>query len=309
MDETPAPPVESGQRYIKEAKLGEGTYGEVYRGRDTRTEKKVAMKIMKLDQEEDGIPSTTLREMSILRSVNHVNIVGLVDVLIEPPTLVLITEYMKMDMRKFLVIMKGGLQLPLLKSYAFQMLAGLYVLHTHRIIHRDIKPENLLINSDGLLKICDFGLSRYFTVPMRQYSPNVVSTWYRAPELLFGLHFYDLEIDIWSCGCIIAEMAGGYPLFPGDSDLDQLHRIFRVLGTPSREEMEGIGDISEMPIYPPQNLMEILKKNDCELLDLIRKMLIIDPKKRITVQDALRHPFFADINPAIRDMCWPPELD
>ena len=305
-------------RYKKLEKLGEGTYGEVYEAYDVVSNRKVALKIMKLDQEEDGIPATTLREMSILRSVSHPNIVALLDVSIQPGKLMLVCEYMESDMRRLLFRMskkevdengeeriRRGLDMALLQSYSFQLLAGLYVLHTHRIFHRDIKPENILINKDGLLKICDFGLSRYFSLPMRQYSPNVVSIWYRAPELLFGVHYYDLAIDIWSAGCIIAEMTTGLPLFKGDSDVDQLHKIFSILGTPDPEAAKKLGDISTFETYQPKDLREVLKCDDQYLIDLITKMLAIDPAKRITVQEALEHPFFNDLNSQIRDLCSP----
>lgn len=310
-------PAKNALRYKKLEKLGEGTYGEVYEAEDTTTGRKVALKVMKLDQEEDGIPATTLREMSILRSVSHPNIVSLLDVSIEPGKLMLVCEYMESDMRRLLFRMskkevppgqRRGLDMPLLQSYSFQLLAGLYVLHTHRIFHRDIKPENILLNKDGLLKICDFGLSRYFSLPMRQYSPNVVSVWYRAPELLFGLHYYDLAIDMWSAGCIIAEMTTGLPLFKGDSDVDQVHKIFSVLGTPGEETARQLGDISQFDVYEPQDLREVLNCDNVMLIDLIQKMLEIDPAKRVTVQEALEHPFFNDLNAQIRDLCSPPGL-
>ncbi|OHT00525.1 Cell division control protein 2 like protein [Tritrichomonas foetus] len=299
-------------RYSKESKLGEGTYGVVYKAIDTQTGERVAQKIMKFDQEEDGIPSTTLREMSILRSINHSNVVSLKDVIIQPGSLMLITEYLDYDLRRLLNKLKGPLDLPLIRSYAFQLLCGIFVLHTHRIIHRDIKPENLLLDRNGLLKICDFGLSRYFTLPLRQYSPDVVSEWYRAPELLFGNRFYELSIDIWSAGCIIAEMVIGLPLFRGDSDLDQLHKIFQSLGSPTEETMPNFADLQkEVPglaQYPPIDYSTLLKTDDDDLIDLVSRMLQYDPMKRLNAQDALKHPFFEKISPQIRALCWPKGL-
>jgi serine/threonine protein kinase len=288
--------------------MGEGTYGVVYEAFDQKTQKKVALKIMKLDQEEDGIPPTTLREMSILRSVNHPNIVALQDVVLCPGQVQLVIEFVPRDLRRYLHSKRAPLDIRIVCSYGFQLLAGLHVLHSHRIIHRDIKPDNLLLDDLGFLKICDFGLSRYFTMPLRQLSPNVVSLWYRAPELMFGPRFYDLGIDVWSAGCIIGEMARGLPLFSGDSELDQLHQIFRVLGLPREHERESLGDLSPFPSYQPVDLGELVPAPDKRLVDLIGKMLCYDPKRRITIEDALRHPFFHDVASRVRETCWPPGL-
>jgi serine/threonine protein kinase len=300
--------IADGKSFERLQKIGEGTYGVVFQARNRTTDKIVAVKIMKFDQEEDGIPPTTLREMSILRSISHPNIVSLEEVCIEPGQLMLVFEYVPHDLRRLLHPKCSPLDLRVVRSYSFQLLAGLYALHSHRIIHRDIKPDNLLLDDKGFLKICDFGLSRFFTIPMRQCSPNVVSLWYRAPELMFGLRFYDLAIDIWSAGCIIAEMICGTPLFPGDSDVDQLHQVFRQLGSPSEDERSSMGDLSGFPNYPSRLFADILKTTDPLLIDLVRKMLLYDPKKRISVQDALMHPFFNDVWPPIREVCWPAEL-
>ncbi|KAK8894896.1 hypothetical protein M9Y10_023337 [Tritrichomonas musculus] len=299
-------------RYRRESKLGEGTYGVVYKAIDTKNGETVALKKMKFDQEEDGIPPATLREMSILRSISHTNIVSLKDVIIQPGSLILIQEYLDCNLRQLLLKVKNPLDLSLIQSYSFQLLCGIFVLHTHRIIHRDIKPENLLLDKNGFLKICDFGLSRYFTLPLRQYSPDVVSEWYRAPELLFGSKSYELSIDVWSAGCIIAEMIRGAPLFQGDSDLDQIHKIFQVLGTPNEDSMPNYADLQKdfpgIAQYPRADLREILKTDDEFLIDLVSKILQYDPMKRLTAQDALKHPFFDTISPQIKKLCWPKEL-
>ncbi|KAK8896225.1 hypothetical protein M9Y10_014120 [Tritrichomonas musculus] len=334
----------SSVRYRRLEKRGEGTYGIVFKAEDQITSKIVALKIMKLEQEEDGIPPTTLREMSILRSVSHPNLVKLEDVIINSTSLTLVFEYLEYDLRFFLRHTKNRIQMKLLRSYAFQMLAGINCLHTHRILHRDIKPDNILLNKEGYLKICDFGLARHFDIPMRQYSANVVSQWYRAPELLLGAPIYGLPIDVWSAGCIIAEMCKGTPLFEGDSDVDQLHKIFKILGTPIQgqcqqlmrnaiyemdEETNKPKDVSftmnvvsivhndktdsnlykvisndvSFPIYPKKDLREELQTDDLELIDLIEKMLIFEPDKRITIQEAMKHPFFDSLSPPIRKMC------
>jgi serine/threonine protein kinase len=294
-------------RFQKLAKIGEGTYGIVFQARDTTTGQIVALKFFKLDQEEDGIPSSTLREMSILKTMNHPNIVILEDVIIQPGQLCFVFEFVRTDLRG-LLRKHGPLQPDTLQSYAFQMLCGLYTLHTHRIMHRDLKPDNLLVTRDRLLKISDFGLSRYFTIPVRQYSPNVVSTWYKAPELMLGTRIYDISIDVWSVGCIIAEMVTGGPFFKGDSDVDQLHRVFRVLGMPSESDRKTMGDISGFSLDDTTTLQDSLKVDDPYLIDIIAKMLIYDPTKRLSVVEALTHPFFDSIPDSVREKCWPPGL-
>jgi serine/threonine protein kinase len=295
-------------RFERRQKLGEGTYGVVYEALDLSTATKVALKILTIDHENEGIPFTTLREISILRSVFHPNIVALHDVLTYPGQLHFVMEYIPHDLRRLLNSPNAPLNSRLISSYGFQLLAGLHALHSHLIIHRDIKPDNILLDDFGLLKICDFGLSRHFTIPFGPMSPNLVSLWYRAPELMFGSQFYDVGIDIWSVGCILAEMVSGKPLFSGDSNLDQLHQIFKVLGLPKEHERESFGDLSGFPKYQSEDLKKVLKTNDLLLIDLIGKMFCYDRKKRISTQEALIHPFFREVSGRLRETCWPPDL-
>lgn len=293
-------------RYIDRVKLGEGTYGEVYRAVDSETHQNVALKIMKSNQEDEGISPFSFREVSTLRSISHPNIISLLDVIAKPKTLMLVFEYVPVDLMKYLHFQ--AMHMDLLRSYAFQLIAGVYYLHTHQIIHRDIKPANLLLNKDGMLKICDFGLARNFSVPMRQYSPGVVTLWYRAPELLFEPKCYDISIDIWSVGCVIAEMVLRRPLFKGDSDIDLIHKIFSILGTPDDLSVLKYFSTLDIPVYPPKNLMEVLNTDDEYLCDLISKMLRFNPANRISALEALRHPFFDGIQEQIRRISLPPEL-
>lgn len=295
-------------RYEMYLTLGEGSYGIVYKAYDKVTKEVVALKVLKFENiEKDGIPSNLLREISILKSLNHINLISLKDVRTSTFPIYLAFEYIDFDLAKLLE--KNTVIPPnLIRSYAFQMLAGIYYLHSHRIIHRDIKPENLLITKNGILKICDFGMARYFAVPMRPYTKGVVTLWYKAPELIIG-GFYELSIDIWSVGCILYEMITGSPLFPGDGQLNQIMRILNVLGTPSEDECKGLLEKfkqnynMELPNCKGCNLVEMMNGADDLLIDLVLRMLRFDPMKRISAREALNHPYFDSIPPEMKKIC------
>jgi serine/threonine protein kinase len=172
--------------YEKQDKLGEGTYGVVYKALDKRTGETVALKKIRLDQEEEGLPATAVREISILRDLKHPNIVDLREVINSRGKLTLVFEFLEKDLKKFLDGQRRAIQAMLIKSYAYQILAGLCYCHCRRVIHRDMKPQNLLLNRQGLIKLCDFGLARAFTIPLRSYTHEVVTLWYRASEILLG---------------------------------------------------------------------------------------------------------------------------
>jgi serine/threonine protein kinase len=178
------------------------------------------------------------------------------------------------------------------------------------VIHRDLKPDNILLDRDGSLKISDFGLSRYLSFPPRQYTPDVVSVWYRAPELLLGKVPYELSIDIWSAGCIIAEMVIGVPLFNGDSCIDQFRKIAEVLGTPSAEwPLFALSEeqFGSLPYCEKRELKEMLMTENLLLVDLLGKMLRYDPKMRISAQEAMNHPYFHGLSAKIRERYSPLE--
>lgn len=294
--------MEDSTRYQNREKLGEGTYGEVYKAFDTKENRFVAVKVMKPNQDDEGLSPVTLREISILKTIKHNNIVTLYDIEIVDKRITLYFEFFQLDLRKYLRSQRRHLDEGLVRSYAFQMLAAIYVLHSNRIMHRDIKPENILINEKGHLKICDFGLARYFSVPLRKYTTEIVSLWYRAPELLSGTRNYEISIDIWSAGCIIAEMSRGEPLFKADSEIDLLHKILSILGTPSDPSLIKPPQNITIPHYEPQDLSSILKTDDLFLVDLVSKMLCFDPKKRITAIDAINHEYFRKLPKLIREL-------
>ena len=259
----------------------------------------VALKRIRLDSEADGVPSTAIREISLLKELDHLNIVKLLDIIHDECKLFLVFEYLNQDLKKYMELYqnKAGLPLELVKSYLYQMLQGIAYCHTHRIIHRDLKPQNLLLSSDGLIKLADFGLARAFGVPVRTFTHEVVTLWYRAPEILLGCKYYSTEVDIWSIGGIFYEMATHRVLFRGDSEIDQLFKIFRVLGTPDETVWPGVSQLpdykSTFPHWARDKFAHFHLNN--EAVDLLTRLLIYQPDERITARMALMHPFFKNI--------------
>ncbi|XP_026957299.1 cyclin-dependent kinase 5 isoform X1 [Globicephala melas] len=216
------------QKYEKLEKIGEGTYGTVFKAKNRETHEIVALKRVRLDDDDEGVPSSALREICLLKELKHKNIVRLHDVLHSDKKLTLVFEFCDQDLKKYFDSCNGDLDPEIVKSFLFQLLKGLGFCHSRNVLHRDLKPQNLLINRNGELKLADFGLARAFGIPVRCYSAEVVTLWYRPPDVLFGAKLYSTSIDMWSAGCIFAELANaGRPLFPGNDVDDQLKRIFR----------------------------------------------------------------------------------
>lgn len=288
------------ERYQKLEKIGEGTYGIVYKAKDRLSDSIVALKRIRLDAEDEGIPSTAIREISLLKELRHPNIVRLYDVVHSERKLTLVFEYLDQDLKKYLDVCENGLDATIVMSFLFQLLTGVAYCHHHRVLHRDIKPQNLLLNREGDLKLADFGLARAFGIPVRSYTHEVVTLWYRAPDVLMGSRKYSTPLDIWSVGCVFAEMVNGAPLFTGTSEESQLETIFRHLGTPDETSFPGMGELSsgstkiaDLPVYPtPPSLQHLVPKLDPIGVDLLQQMLMYDPSRRITAQDARRHALF-----------------
>jgi cyclin-dependent kinase 2 len=289
------------EKFTRVEKIGEGAYGVVYKAKDNSSGQMVAMKRIRLDSEADGVPSTAIREISLLKELDHLNIVKLLDIIHMDNKLFLVFEYLKQDLKKYMELyqVKNGLPLSLVKSYLYQMLQGIAYCHTHRILHRDLKPQNLLLSSEGYIKLADFGLARAFGVPVRSFTHEVVTLWYRAPEILLGCKYYSTEVDIWSIASIFSEMATHRVLFKGDSEIDQLFQIFKILGTPTEKTWPGV---CQLPDYKPsfpnwvgQKLRQCNPQLNEEGLDLLAKLLVYKPEDRITAKAALEHPFFRNV--------------
>jgi serine/threonine protein kinase len=284
-------------KYEKLQKIGEGTYGVVYKARNRETGQFIALKKIRLENEDEGIPSTAIREISILKEMVHPTIVSLLDVVNYDNKLYLVFEFLDQDLKKYMdsVTIVSS---PLVQSYTKQLLQGLTYCHQRRIVHRDLKPQNLFIDKKGFFKIVDFGLVRAFCVPVRQYTHEVVTLWYRAPEILLGSPTYSIPVDIWSAGCIFAELLSKKPIFPGDSEIDQLFKIFRQMGTPTDEMWHGCTSLPDYkPSFPKWKKQEFSKafENTQSLaaIDLLEKMLTYEPAQRITAREALNHPYFS----------------
>lgn len=282
-------------------KLGEGTYATVYKGRNRATGQLVALKEINLDSEE-GTPSTAIREISLMKELKHANIVRLYDVIHTENKLNLVFEYMDKDLKKYMDTHgnKGALDPKTVKSFMYQLLKGIQFCHENRVLHRDLKPQNLLINSRGQLKLADFGLARAFGIPVNTFSNEVVTLWYRAPDVLLGSRTYSTSIDIWSAGCILAEMFTGRPLFAGSSNEDQLQKIFKLMGTPNEHTWPSISSLpnynANFAQYSPQDLRAIIPQIEPAALDLLQNLLRMRPESRITAEQALMHPWFAEYN-------------
>lgn len=279
---------------------------QVFKGRNGQTGQFVALKEIHLDSEE-GTPSTAIREISLMKELKHENIVSLYDVIHTENKLMLVFEYMDKDLKKYMDSYqnpnggtRGALDPPTIKSFMWQLLRGIAFCHENRVLHRDLKPQNLLINSQGQLKLGDFGLARAFGIPVNTFSNEVVTLWYRAPDVLLGSRTYNTSIDIWSAGCIMAEMFTGRPLFPGTTNEDQLLKIFRLMGTPSERSWPGISSFPEYkqtwPVYATQELRSLLPQVDSLGIQLLGQLLQLRPEMRCSAQQALAHPWFAELN-------------
>uniref|UniRef100_A0A8C3AV89 Cyclin dependent kinase 17 n=1 Tax=Cyclopterus lumpus TaxID=8103 RepID=A0A8C3AV89_CYCLU len=259
------------ETYIKLDKLGEGTYATVFKGRSKLTDNLVALKEIRLEHEE-GAPCTAIREVSLLKDLKHANIVTLHDIIHTDKSLTLVFEYLDKDLKQYMDDCGNIMSMHNVKVFLYQILRGLSYCHKRKVLHRDLKPQNLLINEKGELKLADFGLARAKSVPTKTYSNEVVTLWYRPPDVLLGSSEYSTQIDMWGVGCIFYEMAAGRPLFPGSTVEDELHLIFRLLGTPTDDNWPGICSIEEFksykfPKYKPQPLINHpqLKLECCDL--------------------------------------------
>lgn len=287
------------RRYLKVAFLGEGQFATVYKAEDTECDNKiVAVKKIKLGlttEAKDGINRTALREIKLLQELGHQNIIGLLDVFGHKSNISLIFDFMDTDLEVVILDQTIVLKPSDIKAYLVMTLQGLEYLHDHWILHRDLKPNNLLINDQGVLKITDFGLAKAFGTPARSLTHQVVTRWYRSPELLFGARFYGTGIDIWAVGCIGAELMLRKPFLTGDTDLSQLTKIFEICGTPSEKQWPGVSQLPDYIEYVDMlniPFTEIFTAASDNFVQLLQWCLMLDPMKRCTTTQALKSVYF-----------------
>ncbi|GMH42083.1 hypothetical protein BSKO_10002 [Bryopsis sp. KO-2023] len=289
-------------------KISEGAYGIVFRGREKCTGKQVALKKIKMEKEKDGYPLTSLREINILASLNHPNIVNVSEVVVSASgnSVFLVMEYLEHDLKRVSELLRHRFTVSDSKCIMHQLLSGVAYLHDNWIIHRDLKLSNILYNNKGDVKICDFGLARQYGSPLHPYTQLVVTLWYRAPELLLGTNIYSTGIDMWAMGCIMGELLRGKPMFDKNNEIAQIDRIFEIVGSPTDENWPGFRKLPNVPKmkindYKPK-LHEWFPKTSFtggpmlteNGFDLLNKMLCLDPKQRISAKDALNHPWFEE---------------
>uniref|UniRef100_A0A0B6ZPS9 Cyclin-dependent kinase 20 n=1 Tax=Arion vulgaris TaxID=1028688 RepID=A0A0B6ZPS9_9EUPU len=289
------------EQYIILGRIGEGAHGIVQKAKHIESGDIVALKKVPLRNPEEGIPNTALREIKALQEIeSNPYVVKLREVFPHGSLIVFVFEYMPSDLSEVIRTVENPLTEAQVKSYMLMLLKGIAYCHENNIMHRDLKPANLLISSTGHLKIADFGLARVFqNKGDRLYSHQVATRWYRAPELLYGARKYDEGVDLWAVGCIFGELLNNSPIFPGETDIEQLCLVVKVLGTPNEKTWPGMSELDlpdfhkiSFPNKAPIPLEEIVPDASKEALDLVKQFLMYPSKARISAKKALLHPYF-----------------
>lgn len=294
----------AGDRFKICKQLGVGTYGEVYYAIDQLKQTKVAIKKIKFyGRESEGIPPTSLREIAILKQLNHKNIVKLEDVVMEQREdslrLYLVFPVMDIDLKEAIKVSQGRMQPAFIRHVLRQILEGVEYLHSNKVLHRDLKPENVLLSKEEYrVKICDFGLARTIHQPLRPYTEEVMSLCYRAPEICVSNKHYSVGIDTWAIGCIFVQMVTGARLFEADSLTQLLFEILKLVAfdpkTDSDMEEEVVAVVSKVKVEKQRDFETIMQGFDPRGIHLAKKLLTLNPLRRFTCKQALDHAYFKD---------------
>ncbi|XP_037685910.1 cyclin-dependent kinase-like 2 isoform X1 [Choloepus didactylus] len=286
------------EKYENLGLVGEGSYGMVMKCRNKDNGRIVAIKKFLESDDDKMVKKIAMREIKLLKQLRHENLVNLLEVCKKKKRWYLVFEFVDHTILDDLELFPNGLDYRTVQKYLFQIINGIGFCHSHNIIHRDIKPENILVSQSGIVKLCDFGFARTLASPGEVYTDYVATRWYRAPELLVGDVKYGKAVDVWAIGCLVTEMLMGEPLFPGDSDIDQLYHIMLCLGNliPRHQEL-----FYKNPVFAGVRLPEIKETEPLErrypklsevVIDLAKKCLHIDPDKRPFCAELLHHDFF-----------------
>lgn len=291
-----------------ESVVGSGTYGKVFKGLNVYTKGLVALKRIRMEGERDGFPVTAVREIKLLQSLRHVNIVNLQEVMVEKNDCFMVFEYMSHDLTGLLNHPTFKLDAAQKKHLAQQLFEGLDYLHVRGVLHRDIKAANILVSNDGTLKLADFGLARFYAKRHQlDYTNRVITIWYRSPELLLGETQYTAAVDVWSAACVMVEIFTKHAIFPGDgSELSQLDKIYTLMGTPNLQDWPGLVDMAWFELLRPMTKRRSVfadkyrDKVTPAAYDLLAAMFLYDPAKRPTAAEVLQHAYFVSEEPLPR---------
>jgi len=291
-----------------ESVVGSGTYGKVFKAMNVYTKKLVALKRIRMEGERDGFPVTAVREIKLLSSLSHKNVVKLLEVMVENNECYMVFEYLSHDLTGLLNHPTYQLEPCHKKHLAQQLFEGLDYLHTRGVLHRDIKAANILVSNEGILKLADFGLARFYAKHHQlDYTNRVITIWYRSPELLLGETQYGPAVDIWSAACVLVEIFTKRAIFPGDgSEINQLDKVYSVLGTPTKNDWPNIVEMPWFellrPTYRRPNVFEQKYKDlvTPAAFELLKWMFRYDPAKRPSAADVLQHAYFTEEEPAPR---------
>ena len=287
-------------------KIGEGTYGIVYKARHIETGKQVAIKKFKESYDDEYVRKTALREIRILKELKHDHVVNLIEVFRDQGKIILVFEYVDRTVLDEIESNPNGLKEIEAKKIIWQLLRSVAFIHDHNIIHRDIKPENLLLSKNGILKMWDFGFARALARNQQNYTDYVSTRWYRAPELLIGDQNYGKAVDVWAIGWLYAEILTGEPLFPGDSDIQTLFLILQIFGDQLNEKHKEM--INKNPSFKhikiskiEEDLNQKFKSINKDAVDLLNKCLVMDPSERQDWKSLLAHKYFDNFTESVEE--------